>query len=314
MKMITMKANSLFYGLLACCLLLSACAEHQALPDTAPAIQNDDRPATPAQPLIWSRDPIAVPDDQGTPPGLGAPPPEALQYSTTLKKTAASRAGAGLSEEKADAPAPADKAFPHQARFHPLIEKVSDEAGLDVHLLHAMIEVESGYRPHAVSPKGATGLLQVMPKTGRRFGAHDLTNPEHNLRAGASYMKWLLGYFDNDMRLALAAYNAGEGSVVKYGRKIPPYPETRNYVKKVLTRYRQRSARDAADTAPQDTVTPKPEPVAAPSSPPLPGLAQNLLALLVSAPARPATEAAAAAEVAAAAPAAAAAAAAAATR
>lgn len=129
----------------------------------------------------------------------------------------------------------------NQELYRPLIEQISAEFGLDADLLHAMIYAESQYQPKAVSPKGAIGLLQVMPATGKRFGVNDLTDPQHNLRAGASYMKWLMKYFHNDLTLALAAYNAGENTVQRYGRQIPPYPETQRYVKKVLTHYRQRS-------------------------------------------------------------------------
>lgn len=122
-------------------------------------------------------------------------------------------------------------------QYHPMIERVSDEVGIDADLLHAMIKVESNYKPQAVSHKGARGLLQVMPATGKRFGYTNLMDPEHNLRAGATYMKWLIGHFDNDLTLALAGYNAGEGAVKKYGRTVPPYKETRHYVKKVMEHY-----------------------------------------------------------------------------
>lgn len=130
------------------------------------------------------------------------------------------------------------------SQFHPMIAKISDEVGVDEDLLHAMIKVESNYQSHAVSHKGARGLLQVMPATGKRFGYSNLMDPEENLRAGATYMKWLIEHFDNDLTLALAGYNAGEGAVRKYGRKVPPYKETRNYVKKVLGHYQQPLAGD----------------------------------------------------------------------
>lgn len=126
-------------------------------------------------------------------------------------------------------------------RYQSLIERTSAEFGLDADLLHAMVYAESRYQPKAVSPKGAIGLLQVMPATGKRFGINDLHDPQSNLRAGASYIKWLMKYFDNDLTLVLAAYNAGENAVQRYGRQIPPYPETQRYVKKVLAYYQQQS-------------------------------------------------------------------------
>lgn len=122
-----------------------------------------------------------------------------------------------------------------------LIETVAAEQALDTRLLHAMIYVESRYNAQALSNKGAVGLMQVMPATGERFGFSDLRHPKTNLRAGATYMKWLLAHFDHDLELALAAYNAGEGAVKKYGRTIPPYPETQHYVQQVVQRYREDS-------------------------------------------------------------------------
>ncbi|AZE48326.1 Membrane-bound lytic murein transglycosylase D precursor [Pseudomonas chlororaphis] len=123
-------------------------------------------------------------------------------------------------------------------RYDRIIDTVASELQLDARLLHAMVHVESHYNSNAVSPKGALGLMQVMPATGERFGYSDLHNSQSNVRAGATYLKWLLDRFDHNLELAVAAYNAGEGAVEKYGRQIPPYPETRHYVKKVMARYR----------------------------------------------------------------------------
>ncbi|HBH35072.1 MAG TPA: lytic transglycosylase [Gammaproteobacteria bacterium] len=101
-------------------------------------------------------------------------------------------------------------------------------------LLHAVIEAESAYDPDAVSRAGAVGLMQLMPATAERFGVTDRTNPSQSIEGGAHYLRVLLDYFDNDLILAVAGYNAGEGAVVKYGRTIPPYPETQQYVLKVM--------------------------------------------------------------------------------
>jgi hypothetical protein len=101
-------------------------------------------------------------------------------------------------------------------------------------LLHAVIEAESAYDPDAVSRAGAVGLMQLMPATAERFGVSDRTNPEQNLDGGAKYLRYLLDYFHNDLTLAIAGYNAGENAVVKYDHKVPPYDETRGYVRKVL--------------------------------------------------------------------------------
>ena len=103
-------------------------------------------------------------------------------------------------------------------------------------LLAALVQVESGYNRNAVSPVGAIGLMQVMPGTGEMYGIHDLTDPGDNLYAGSRYFSELLEYFSGDLELALAAYNAGPGNVKRFGG-VPPFPETQEYVHKVLSAY-----------------------------------------------------------------------------
>ncbi|WP_345815561.1 lytic transglycosylase domain-containing protein [Paraburkholderia sp. PREW-6R] len=120
--------------------------------------------------------------------------------------------------------------------FAPLIEKAARATQLDAALLMAVIDVESGGNPQAVSPKGASGLMQLMPATGMRHGAFDLFDPQQNIGAGARYLQALLQQF-GDLALALAAYNAGEGAVQKSNGQIPPYAETLSYVPKVIARY-----------------------------------------------------------------------------
>lgn len=122
------------------------------------------------------------------------------------------------------------------AQFGKEIVRAAQAHQLDPRLLHAVIETESGYNPRAVSPKGAVGLMQLMPATAKRFGVDDAFDIKQNIRAGARYLAELIKRF-SDVRLALAAYNAGEGAVERHGRRIPPYAETQNYVPKVLRRY-----------------------------------------------------------------------------
>ncbi|WP_432207698.1 transglycosylase SLT domain-containing protein [Cupriavidus gilardii] len=122
-----------------------------------------------------------------------------------------------------------------KSAYDDLIEEVARQHDVAPHLVRAVIKVESNFQAHARSPKGAVGLMQVMPATGRRFGAADLRDPRSNVSAGTQYLRWLLNRFDQDLTLALAAYNAGEGAVEKYGRRIPPFAETQGYVSKVLT-------------------------------------------------------------------------------
>ncbi len=123
-----------------------------------------------------------------------------------------------------------------------LIREAATTHGLEYDLVKAVIATESGFNTRAVSPKGAVGLMQLMPDTAKRFGVrparHEtlqerLTDPRTNVQAGTRYLAWLLKTFNGDVQLALAAYNAGEGAVIRAGRKIPNYRETKDYVRKV---------------------------------------------------------------------------------
>jgi soluble lytic murein transglycosylase-like protein len=113
--------------------------------------------------------------------------------------------------------------------------------GIEPALIHAVITVESKHNPYAKSVKGAYGLMQLMPETSRRFNVLDKNNPKQNIVAGAQYLQELLKLFNGDIKLTLAAYNAGPAAVQKFGGKIPPYKETVNYVPKVLKYYKQYS-------------------------------------------------------------------------
>ncbi len=134
-----------------------------------------------------------------------------------------------------DKPRPLDPA--NRKLYTPQIEQIARLYGLDARLLHAVISAESAYDPAAVSDKGAMGLMQLMPDTARRFGVADPFDPAANLHGGARYLRWLMDRFQNDLELVLAAYNAGEGAVERYGNAIPPYEETRTYVVRVLDYY-----------------------------------------------------------------------------
>jgi soluble lytic murein transglycosylase-like protein len=100
-------------------------------------------------------------------------------------------------------------------------------------LVRAVVQVESAYNPYARSPKGAAGLMQLMPATAQQFGVKNAFSPEENLRAGVAYLRQLLNRYSNNEELALAAYNAGPNAVDKYGEKVPPYKETKNYVMRI---------------------------------------------------------------------------------
>ncbi len=118
--------------------------------------------------------------------------------------------------------------------FEPIINSLAAEYGVDKSLVKAVIHAESGYNPNAISPKGASGLMQLMPKTARDLKVCNTFDPQDNIRGGVRYLRFLLDTFKGDIPLALAAYNAGLSKVSKYGG-IPPYEETRNYVARVLS-------------------------------------------------------------------------------
>jgi soluble lytic murein transglycosylase-like protein len=135
---------------------------------------------------------------------------------------------------------------PNMTRYEPLIARYAKENHLDAALVKAVVAVESQYEPAAVSPKGAVGLMQVIPETAARYGvtadakrtvAEKLLDPAINIRVGTRYLRDLLWLFENDLTLALAAYNAGEGAVQRHDNRIPPYAETQEYVKLVTQFY-----------------------------------------------------------------------------
>jgi soluble lytic murein transglycosylase-like protein len=125
-------------------------------------------------------------------------------------------------------------------RYQEEIQTVAREYGVDMDLIHAVIATESNYISDAISPRGAIGLMQLMPPTAKRFGIVNLFDAIQNIRAGTQYLRHLLTAFDGNIELVLAAYNAGEQAVLKYGGKVPPYPETINYVRVVQGTYRGR--------------------------------------------------------------------------
>ena len=108
---------------------------------------------------------------------------------------------------------------------------------VDPLLLYSIMHQESTFKQHALSPKGARGLMQLMPPTARRFGVSSIFDPRQNIEGGARYMRFLLDHFEGNVQLALAGYNAGEGAVMKYGYRIPPYRETQEYVRRISKRY-----------------------------------------------------------------------------
>lgn len=220
--------------IMACGLPGAAAAAAGEPPGNAPVMWERETPAASASSSPWSLPSLpsspSPPSTPSTPPS-GARPPAARPV-----------AGSPHCAECAALPA-------RKANYAGLIEAVSAEFGLDAALLHAIVSTESGYDPSAVSSKGAIGLMQVLPATGRRFGFAGLQDPRTNLLAGATYLKWLLERFHGNVTLAVAAYNSGESAVERYGGAVPPYEETRRYVATVMAKYQAARTGAVAEAA-----------------------------------------------------------------
>jgi soluble lytic murein transglycosylase-like protein len=135
---------------------------------------------------------------------------------------------------KADGLRATRSAVAERARsYDDLITEHSRSNGVRPALVRAVMQVESGFNPYARSPKGAMGLMQLMPATAKQYGVKNPYNPAENVRAGVAYLRGLLDRYENNEELALAAYNAGPGAVDKHGQSVPPYPETRSYVSQI---------------------------------------------------------------------------------
>lgn len=129
------------------------------------------------------------------------------------------------------------QATPNFLKFETLVLKEARRQQLEPALVKAVIAVESGYDPAAISPRGATGLMQLIPDTAARYGVREIADPQDNVRGGTRYLRDLLDMFDGNLTLALAGFNAGEGAVRRYRNTVPPYPETQSYVKLVMQFY-----------------------------------------------------------------------------
>jgi soluble lytic murein transglycosylase-like protein len=166
--------------------------------------------------------------------------PQAEEEDQQAEQSAAERS----KEEQGGAQAPAapekrETLAQKRARYAPHIDAAADASNVPAALIEAVITAESAFNPLAISSTGAVGLMQLMPATAARFGVTDRTDPAQNILGGAKYLNFLLNKFKKNQKLAIAAYNAGEGNVKKYGNKIPPFKETRKYVPKVLSYYKK---------------------------------------------------------------------------
>jgi soluble lytic murein transglycosylase-like protein len=152
-----------------------------------------------------------------------------------------------IRREAGSAPRPASNWMPTEAdirRYQGIVEAAAKSHGVDSALVHAVITAESGYNPNAISRRGASGLMQLMPDTARRYGVRNIFDPVENVHGGVRYLKDLLAMFNGDVKLAVAGYNAGENAVIRAGNRVPPYAETEAYVPKVIDFYRKFRARE----------------------------------------------------------------------
>lgn len=163
-----------------------------------------------------------------------AEPPTRVDWAT--RGFRARRAGAGTQPS---------------ADINRLVEQTADRQQVDAKLVHAIIQVESDYNPQAVSRKGAMGLMQLIPATARRYGVDNPFDPQQNLEGGVNYLKDLLKLFGGDLTLSLAAYNAGENSVLRSGG-VPAFSETRDYVRKVKRLYQPEPGAEAVKPPPKE--------------------------------------------------------------
>lgn len=197
-------------------------------------------------------------DEQGTAHFSNVPNDH--RYKVFMKTPDDKKARAGNAGGKADnrLVATARRLPMRRQAYRTQIADIALALRLDAALVHAVITAESGYNPKARSDKGAMGLMQLTPETAKRYCVKDPYDPTQNLRGGSQYLRDLLVRYKNNVKLALAAYNAGEGAVAKHGNRIPPYPETQEYVPKVMELYEQyrNSGEFAAEAGLVRTVAP----------------------------------------------------------
>lgn len=165
-----------------------------------------------------------------------------LVRSATVKPIAVLPTVLNGAPESAPAETPADP-----AELIGLIDRIASELGVEESLVHSVIRAESNYNAYAVSPKGAQGLMQLIPSTAKRFGVSNAFDVRDNVLGGVKYLKFLLDYYQNDYVRAIAAYNAGEAAVDRYNG-VPPYSETRNYVYRVAENLKSARVRRVAES------------------------------------------------------------------
>ncbi|MBD0372631.1 MAG: lytic transglycosylase domain-containing protein [Pyrinomonadaceae bacterium] len=187
-----------------------------------------------------------------------APETKSLTAKTS-KRNAVNARTSNLGYSRARVPMSASKSLDGFTTGDPRIDAFIVESGVrngvDPVLIYALMHQESSFKRGAISPKGARGLMQLMPGTAARFGVTNIFDPRQNIEGGTRYLRFLLDAFDGDIALTLAGYNAGEGAVLKYGRRVPPYRETQEYVRRITQRYALMRDPETARTAKPVTPT-----------------------------------------------------------
>jgi soluble lytic murein transglycosylase-like protein len=186
-----------------------------------------------------------------------------LQRAEELKKKTEAEKPSGATKVKIPAALAGRHISSGNAAVDAIVYEAASQNGLDPCLIFSVMRAESGFNPAAVSPKGASGLMQLMPATASRFGVRNIFDARENIHAGSRYLRWLLDRFNGDLRLALAGYNAGEGAVEFYGLRIPPFLETQNYVRIIYARYSSIHAASSTPAAASVEVKPEVRPVEA---------------------------------------------------
>jgi len=158
---------------------------------------------------------------------------------------------AAIEPEDAFEPLPEPEPLTDQTPFQKIIRAAAERYGVDADLIHCVIAVESNFNPKAVSPKNARGLMQLVPQTAAQYGVKNIFDPEENVNGGTHYLSQLLARYNNNLTLALAAYNAGPERVDQYGHRVPPYLETMKYVQRITKSYAK--LKSASATPPANT-------------------------------------------------------------
>jgi soluble lytic murein transglycosylase-like protein len=222
---------------------------------TADVVNPQDYTLRPVKPSAGANASPATKEMRGQPP---APRAAAATAATTEAIGTVARGEASPPEGQTMA---AMRATTGDARIDALIRGAAARSGVDPQLVFAVMRQESSFNWRALSPKGASGLMQLMPATARRFGVQNIFDPAQNIEGGARYLRFLLDTFGGDVELALAGYNAGEHAVARYGNRVPPYRETQDYVRRISAHYQRLASGQSVPLKQQPVVAAKPSEV-----------------------------------------------------